>query len=291
MIYLVLSVLCTAAFILLFKVFEKYAIQTFDAIVFNYWVAFGCGVFFVPKNTFGDIAHANWLWFAFVLGAGFITVFTLTGETVRLFSVSAASVSMKLGLVFPVIFAFLIYEEPYNSLKLIGILFAFVAVILSTYRHLDEHHKHAKLQMLFPFIVFAGSGLCDSGVQYANKVLLGSSDIIPFVTMNFFTAATFGSTVLAYRFISRETKFKWRNVAGGIAVGIPNYFSFVFMLKSLETMNWGSSVVFPVSNLSTIACSAFAAFIFFKEKISKINLLGLIFAVVAIVLIIVSNNS
>lgn len=291
MIYLILSVLCSASFVLLFKLFERYHIHVFQSIVFNYWVAFSCGLFFIPKNSFPQIVSSNWLPFAFALGASFICIFTLTSQTVKLFNVSAASVAMKLGLVFPVMFAFLIYSEGYNNLKLTGITFAFVAVVLATYRQSNERHKHTKLQFMLPFVVFVGSGLCDSGVQYANKKLLGDHDVAPFVMINFFSAALIGSVILLFQIIQGHRKLEWKNVFGGIAVGVPNYFSFLFMLKALGTMSWGSSVIFPVSNLSTIACSAFAAFIIFKERISKINLLGLTLAIVSIIVIILSNNS
>jgi drug/metabolite transporter (DMT)-like permease len=291
MIYLILSVLCTASFVLLFKLFERYHIHVFQAIVFNYWVATFCGLLFIPEYPFSKIFHAQWLWFAFVLGFSFITVFNLVSQCVKYFSVSAASVSMKLGLVFPVIFAFLLYNEGYNSIKVIGIFFAFVAVVLATYRKSGEHHHHTKLHYLLPFIVFAGSGLCDAGVQYANKQLLAESDVAAFVMMNFFAAALAGSIALVIQLWRKQAVIQWKNIAGGIALGIPNYFSFLFMLKALETMNWGSSIIFPVSNLSTIACSAIAAFIFFKERISRINMAGLGFAVASIILIILSNYS
>ncbi len=289
MINLVLSVLCISTFMLLFKFFERYQIDVFQCIVFNYWVAFICGLFFIPDVSFIEITQANWLPFAIALGASFITVFTLTGKTVKHFSVSAASVSMKLGLVFPVMFAFLIYGEGYNNVKLAGIIFAFIAVILSTYRPSSEHHKHTSFQFMLPFLVFIGSGLCDAGVQYANKKLLNDSDVAPFVMMNFLFAALIGSVILAFQIIRKKSLIQWKSVAGGIAVGIPNYFSFLFMLKALENMSWGSSVIFPVSNLSTIACSTVAAFIFFRERISKINLMGLAFAFASIVIIILSG--
>lgn len=291
MIYLILSVLCVASFTLLFKVFNRYHIHVFQAIVFNYWVAFVCGLFFIPSNSFAAIIHSNWLPFAFALGASFICVFTLVSQTVKHFSVSAATVSMKLGLVFPVIFAFLIYGEGYNNLKLLGIFFALIAVILATYRQSKEYHHHTKLQYLLPFVAFAGSGLCDAGVQYANKVLLSNNDVAPFVTMNFFSAALVGSFILLYRVAEKNAMLEWKSVWGGFAIGIPNYFSYLFMLLALEKMNWGSGIIFPVSNLSTIALSTIAAYIIFKEKSSKVNLLGLAFAGLSIMLIILSDNS
>ena len=80
-----------------------------------------------------------------------------------------------------------------------------------------------------------------------------------------------------------------KSVVGGIALGIPNYLSFLFLLKALATLNWGSSVIFPVANLGTVAFATIVSFIVFKERISKINIAGLAFAAVAIILIMMSN--
>jgi drug/metabolite transporter (DMT)-like permease len=128
-------------------------------------------------------------------------------------------------------------------------------------------------------------------VQYANKELLSNNDVAPFVTMNFFAAAIVGTVILLFRVAEKKAVLEWKSVVGGITLGVPNYFSFVFMLMALETMAWGSAIIFPVSNLSTIAISTIAAYIIFKERSSKINLIGLGFAALSIILIILSNES
>ncbi len=293
MIYLVISIVCSALLVLLFKVFEQRGIPVFQAIVFNYMAATLCGVVFLPDKTSlitGSIFTHSWIPFAFFLGTLFITVFNFTSITTVRYGVSTASVAMKLGLVFPVILAFTVYGESFNWVKLLGILFAFVAVILSSLK--DENHspQHKSSFAILPLIVFIGSGACDSLTQFANKKYVGANGMEEFSLFLFMAAAIVGSSVLIFQFVRGKAKFNKLSLAGGIILGIINYFSFLFILKALSAVSWGSSVVFPVSNLGTVLFATVVGVLLFKERISKINLLGLGFAILSIALIILSNT-
>ena len=80
-------------------------------------------------------------------------------------------------------------------------------------------------------------------------------------------------------------KLSWKQVAGGIALGIPNYGSLLFLMKALDNVEGGSSVVFPVNNIATVAGSTLLAVIFYREHLNKWNRLGLVFAGLCIVFI------
>jgi drug/metabolite transporter (DMT)-like permease len=220
----------------------------------------------------------------------FIIIFNLTSITTVKYGVSTASVAMKLGLVFPVLLAFTVYGEEFNWMKLAGILFAFAAVILSSLKEEPKSPEHKSSFAVLPVIVFLGSGACDSLTQFANKKYLSTGGMEEFSLFLFIAAALVGFGTLLFQFITGKAAFSFKSVIGGVLLGISNYFSFLFLLKALATVSWGSSVVFPVSNLGTVAAATFAGIIFFKEKLSKLNMLGLAFAVVSIVLIILSSG-
>ena len=291
--YLVLSFTCSAILILLFKVFERNGVPVFQAIVFNYCTAAACGFIFLPDHhtvTSGAFLHQGWFPVSMVLGAMFITVFNLTSLTTINFGVSTASVAAKLGLVFPVIFAFFLYHESFSGIKLVGILLAFAAVVLSSIKEKPTEHTAVRTALTFlPYAVFIGNGACDSVTQFANKNFLMHEGIAEFAMFIFVAAGTIGLVVLAFMLVTRKSKLNVKSVIGGIALGIPNYLSFLFLLKALATLNWGSSVIFPVSNLGTVAVATLVSFVAFKEKISKVNLAGLAFAAVAIILIVLSG--
>lgn len=290
MVFLVLSFVCSAILILLFKVFERTGTPIFQAIVVNYCTAAICGFIFLPDRhniTGGAFVQEGWLPLAWVLGIMFITVFNLTSITAVNFGVSTASVASKLGLVLPVTFAFFLYKEPFSYAKLAGIALAFAAVILSSIKEKGTSAHHHKGLVLLPFFVFIGNGLCDSVTQFANKHYLMQRGTPGFAMFIFVSAGVTGVIILLMQILRGKMKLNLKSLAGGIALGIPNYFSFLFLLKALASLSWGSSVIFPVVNMGTVMTATLGGIVLFKEKISTINWLGLVLALSAILVMVI----
>lgn len=294
MIYLLGSIISSAILVLLFKVFEQRGIPIFQAIVFNYITATLCGIIFLPDKTpliTGTIFSHAWLPFALLLGTMFITVFNLTSMATVRYGVSTASLAMKLGLVFPVMLAFFLYGESFNYIKLFGILFAFAAVILSSLKDETQTANHKSAFAVLPIFVFIGSGACDSFTQFVSKKYVGADGMEEFSLFLFLAAAIVGTSLLGFQLITKKASFNKQSLIYGAILGTINYFSFLFILKALSTISWGSSVVFPINNLGIVLFATLAGVILFEERISKVNLLGLAFAVLSITLIILSNIS
>jgi len=294
MIYLILSIVCSSLLVVSFKLFDRNNIPVFPAIVFNYLAATATAFVFLPDKSSiydGSILSNDWVPFALGLGSLFILIFNLTSKTTVQYGVSTASVAMKLGLVFPVMLAFLVYGESYNALKLLGIVLAFIAVILSSIKSNGKELNSSKSSFaILPMLVFIGSGACDSLTQFANKTYLTNSGMEEFSFFLFVAAALIGFILLMAQILTGKTKLTSKIIIGGTLLGIANYFSFLFILKALSAISWGSSVVFPVSNLGTVALTTIIGILFFKEQISKVNFTGLVFAAGAIVLIILSGH-
>ena len=289
MIYLLLSILCSSLLVLAFKIFERTGTPIFQAIVFNYLSATVFAFLFLPSHssfTSSEIWSRDWLPFSLLLGSLFIIVFNLTSITTVRYGISTASVAMKLGLVFPVLLAFMVYGESFNLMKAGGIILAFVAVVLSSLRDAPVHQTKKSSLAVLPIIVFGGSGLCDSLTQLANKKYLHHQGMEEFSLFLFAAAAFIGTGVFVFQLLTKRTSFQLKSLVGGLVLGVINYFSFLFMLKALATVSWGSAVVFPLSNLGTVGCATLAGIFIFREKISLLNAAGLAFAVLAITLIV-----
>ena len=291
MIFLILCIICSSLLVFMFKVFDHMRIEAYPAIVVNYIVCVICGLLNSndsPLQIASASVHADWFWLAGVMGFSFIHVFSLTGRTALRFGVSTASVAMKLGLVIPVMLAFVIYHEEITWYKLAGIACAVVAVVLSSYKEESPDVHHEKLKgaaLLMPLVVFVTSGLCDSGAQLGNKKYFPNGGSDYFVLDVFLFAALTGMAYLSYMVIKGTIKLSWRQVGGGIALGIPNYGSLLFLMKSLDTVEGGSSVVFPVVNIATVAGSTLLAVLIYREHLNRWNRLGLMFAGLCIVFI------
>ena len=86
--------------------------------------------------------------------------------------------------------------------------------------------------------------------------------------------------------IVKKQVFKMRNMIYGLSLGIPNYLSILFVLKSLNKMD--SSLVFPILNIGVVVLSSLIGWGYYREHLSKLNWLGVILAITSICILIYS---
>ncbi len=298
MLFLLLSILSSTLLVMVFKFFPKFGIDTFQAIVANYFICVICGTLVLGRFPFSsETLTAEWLPYASVLGLLFISGFYAVGMTVLFFGLTVASVLQKMSLVISVPYAIIAFSEPATILKISGVLLALGAVVLSNWPSgsiqkiepgLDNIKKQSSafLYWFFPVFAFLASGGIECGLQFVQNSILdsGGNDSAEFSSGIFASAGILGSLVIMYQAVRGKAKFAWKNLIAGILLGVPNYFSIFFLLKSFDVLG-DKSVVLPVNNISIVAVSALLGVLLFKEKLSKINWLGVGLAVLAILLI------
>ena len=76
-----------------------------------------------------------------------------------------------------------------------------------------------------------------------------------------------------------------RNILGGIALGLPNFFSLYYLVKMLEAKAFESATLFTIHNIAIVIVSTFVGILFFKEKISLRNAFGIGLALFALYLV------
>lgn len=290
MFYIVLTILFSVFLLIVFKLFQKFEVNTFVAIIINYVAAAVTGILFLETEyNFKDVLHASWLTICIPLGLLFITIFYLISQTAQRISISTASVANKMSVAMPVLFSVIFLNQQLSVLKIIGIILALVAVYFST--KTPKVEKTSNKLIWLPIAVFFGSGLIDIAINAANAFYITSpNDSALFSISTFLSAFCFGLIILLVQFfvtkkITIQSVFKLKNIVGGIALGIPNYFSIYFIFKSLDAKVLNSAQLFPILNLSNVALSAIVAWLLFKEKLSPINIIGIFMAVIAIILI------
>ena len=72
---------------------------------------------------------------------------------------------------------------------------------------------------------------------------------------------------------------------GGIALGVPNYFSIFFLLKALENNSLNSASIFTINNVAIVMFSTILGILLFKEQLSFKNWGGIALAIVSILLV------
>ena len=284
MLDLALSILFSSLIFVIFKLFSVYKIQTHYAIIINYVIASSVGLCFYEGNvTFHELPQKRWFWGAFALGLLFIVVFNLMARTSQKLGVSVASVATKMSLVLPVLFGVLIYREHLGYIKITGIILALIAVYFASIKKQSVAVKSSML--VLPILVFIGSGTIDTSLAYFQKEFVAPKELSLFSAFVFASAACLGIVSMLVQSIKTKPKLNPRNIAGGIALGIPNYFSIYFLLRALQNDTLTNATIFTINNVSIVMFSTLLGIILFKEQISQKNWIGIAIAIISIVLV------
>lgn len=283
MIYLILSILISSLIFVVFKLFDVYKVNTLQAIVVNYVIALSFGIFTSNVSmSIAEVPKQSWFIGAFCLGFLFISIFNVMGITAQKNGLAVASVAGKMSVVIPIIFGILVYNESVGFVKILGILLALVAVYLSSAKSDKTSVKFKNL--LFPLILFVGSGVLDTTLKYVEKNSVSEDNVPMFLATIFGCAFILGSFFVIIQMINGKFKFQWKNIIGGIALGIPNYYSMEFLLKAFKT-DIESSTLFTINNVGIVVLTTVFALLFFKEKLIRKNWIGISLAVISIILV------
>ncbi|MFS4457092.1 EamA family transporter [Maribacter sp. 2304DJ31-5] len=284
MFYLILSVLFSSLIFVIFKLFSVYNIQTLYAIITNYIVACLVGLIVYTGDMYlMGIPSKKWFLGAMALGVLFIIVFNLMAATSQRLGVSVASVATKMSFVMPVIVGVLLYKEVLGSIKIIGVLVAILAVYLASLK--ERAIKFRSSMLVLPLLVFLGSGLIDTAIKYFQETLVPQEEFPIFCATVFAAAAVTGLLFIGISAIKKPIKKNFRNVLGGITLGVPNFFSIYFLLKALQFEGLTSAAIFTLNNVAIVMLSTIFGILLFKERLSVKNWIGVGMAVISILLV------
>lgn len=285
MIALLFSILASTFIFVIFKLFNKYQVNTLHAIVFNYYTAciFGALHSKTPVNT-ATILNEKWLIGAIILGVLFITVFNIMALTVQKNGLSVASVASKMSVVIPIIFGLYVYHEKLGILKVIGILLALGAVYLTSIK--EKNITFSLKGLWLPISLFLGAGIIDTSINYIENTFVAPNGIPIFSATIFCFAAIIGTFILISKRFKGPLHLNYKSAIGGFVLGIANYYSIYFILLALQSEDMESSVVFTINNVAILATSTLLGLLLFKEKLLPKNWIGIGLSLISIVLIV-----
>ena len=283
MIDLLLSVLFASSLFVILKYFERFQINNFQAIVVNYFVAFFMGFLLSDEMvSVSFIVTKSWFFGSVILGILFITIFNVTALIAQKGGLSVASVAGKMSLVIPVLFGIIVYKESFSFFKFIGIILALLAVFLTSKK--NNGVAFNKSILLLTFILFLGAGTIDTLVKYIEMNFVAPDELIYYIATTFLIAGSIGITILIYQLIFKKKSILFKNIVGGIVLGIPNYFSLYFLIKALQHPTLESSTVFTINNVMIVMLTTILGVVLFKEYLSVRNKVGILLSIVAILM-------
>jgi drug/metabolite transporter (DMT)-like permease len=286
MLFLIITIMQNVIISAIFKLFARYDINALQAIAVNYVVCVITGSIYIGHFPItATTMHTDWFPWALFMGSSFMPLFLLMAYCTKVDGITTMTIANKLSLVIPVIFSVFLYHEQLSAIKIAGILMAFPAVYYTT--RVREPGNHNKPQGLFiPALLFVSSGLLDTLVNYVQSRFLNAADIQAVYTVHVFaTAAVIGIVLVAIAVARGKTELHWRNIVGGVCVGIPNFFSIYYLIRFLNSGFMHSSAAIPVLNIGILVAATFSAVLFFREKLNVARIIGLALSIAAILFI------
>lgn len=288
MIPLIFSILSSSVIFVIFKLFPKFRIDTFQAIVFNYFTAFSCGILLFGHEWDPQaLSVGNWPIFAVVSAILFISLFILMGISSQKNGVALTSIAVKMSMAISMLFIIMLYREHLSLLKISGIVLAFLGVFLVTFSKPEAGNEKSALWMLL--VLFIGSGFLDFVLNYVQKFELHYLTPSLFSAFGFGMAGIIGLTILIVQIVQKKTVLSPRSIVAGIILGIPNYFSIFLLILSYKSTGWNDSTVLAIINVSVVLIAAITGFIAFKENVTVRKIIGLLSAIAAIIILYFAN--
>lgn len=287
MIALILSILSSSSIFVIFKLFDRFKIDTFQAIIANYFTALTLGLVLYGHTWKPEVLEeTSWMPYAVICGVLFISLFLIMGKSSQINGVASTSIAVKMSMAISLLLMIIGYGESIGWMKILGIMLAFVGVFLVSYSKNESNENSARWMLL---VLFFGSGALDFTLNYVQNFALGELTTSLFSAIGFGIAGTIGLTILIVQLARGKVRMEGKSLLAGVILGIPNYFSIYLLLLSYQTTGWSDSTVLAITNVSVVLLAAIIGFTLFRESVSNRKIIGLISAILAITVLYLAN--
>lgn len=282
MLFLILSIVCSVTVGMLFKIIRNYDVCASQVVSYNYFFAsILCYIFFEPDVS---VVTRSAPWEIYIpLMILLPAVFVLLANSIKQVGIARTDIAQRLSLFIPVLAAWFIFKEDFNTYKIIGLAIALPAILLILSKKAGKPGK----EWLYPVLVLVGFGIID---VLFKQIALHTT--LPYTTSLFVVfagALSISAVAVTYQMIRNGTIPNLHNLAFGMLVGIFNFGNILFYLKAHREFANHPSTVFAVMNMGVIVLGCLVGIIIFKEKLNRLNYLGLLLALGAIAFITISQ--
>lgn len=282
MLFLILSILCSVIVGVIFKISRKYNANPSQIISFNYIAAITlCYFTFTPDLNALDNNAPLEIYTS--VGILLPILFLFLAFSIKYMGIAKTDAAQRLSLFIPILAAWLLFNEGFNTYKVIGVLIGFAALLFI----LKKPSSHTENKWIYPAAVLFGFGIIDILFK---KIALYT--VVPYTTSLFFVfliAFAVSILIVLYKLFVTKENFVLKSIPFGILVGVFNFGNILFYLKAHKAFAENPSTVFAGMNMGVIILGTLIGAFFFKEKLSKINVLGLVLALVAVIFIVLSQ--
>lgn len=282
MLFLILSIICSVTVGVIFKISRKYDVNNSQIVTANYVFALLLCYFVYNPDLNAVEKESPWSLYI-VIGLLLPSVFLFLAASIKHIGIVKTDAAQRLSLFIPILAAWFIFKEDFNSFKVTALLIGFPAIVLI----LTKPAENSKNKWIYPAVVMLGFGLID--ILFKQIALFTTLPYTTSLFVVFSIALLIMVTVVLYETIFNKVILNLKNLAFGALVGVFNFGNILFYLKAHQAFAENPSTVFAGMNMGVIIIGSIIGILVFKEKLTKMNYTGLALALVAIVLIFISQ--
>ena len=276
--FLVLAILSSAAMTIVLKIFKTGDHNRYAIVLGNYITCIVLGVLLLKDKSILFKGTLPTYICGGICGVLFVAALVLMQKSIESNGAVMTSAFSKLGLIVPLLMSVVFFGEKPGLFQIIGTLIVLCAMWVINQKK-DSGSITAPVILV---VVLVFTGLADSMAKIFGRVGTRDQDSL-YILLVFATALVL--TVLLFFAEKRRTgkTAQIKDFAAGIAVGIPNYFSSLLLLKTLSV--FPAFIVYTVFSTGALMVLSIVGVAFFKEKLQKNQIIGLLMIVTALVLL------
>ena len=270
---------CNVIVSILLKLAKAQGFDALQMIVWNYASASVlCFLWFKPDLQHVSIINTPW-WLIIALGVLLPSVFLCLAKSLQYAGIVKTEIAQRLSVVLSLLAAFFIFQEQFNTLKIIGIVLGVFAVLslLFSHQHDKTGQSSTKQAMLYLALVWFGYALIDVLLKYTTGLGLQFA-----VALNLMFICAFILS-LAHIAMTTKTVGNRKNILAGMGLGLLNFANIALYVKAHMLLKDTPAIVFAGMNILVVVLGAFSGLIIFKEKLTPTTALGLTLGLASVI--------
>ncbi|MAL16442.1 MAG: hypothetical protein CL670_10305 [Balneola sp.] len=284
LLFIALSISCSLSIAQILKLAENRKLDVLKILVCNYLAGFLISLFNSKEfSVFPEVSPNPEIWLiilAGVLGITFIANMVVYSRSIDRVGMGVSIAAMRMSLIFPIGISLFVFGEAIGGFKYFGIILALASLLLMVPR-IKTKSISGFSDAWLPVLIFLMTGAADTGLKVYERLFSTQVSEDLFVSGIFFFSFLIGLGILIKR---KELHFSFTEIGYGIATGIVNLYSSIFLLYALKLMP--GSVVFPLVNVSLVVLGTLIGVWFWKDKPSIKQWSGLAVAIISIILLV-----
>ena len=275
MFYLIAGFICSALVSIVLKISDRKEYDRYGMLTVNYLTCLIPFLISQWNKSFPpfDSDFIFCLLLALVNGAMYLAGMAINQMNVKRNGAVLQASFARLGVMVPTCLAIVFFGERPSLLQAAGIIIVLAAFCIMNIRKKNEDEKSAKTKPAF-FLLLMGLLMLKVFEEF------GSASLDEwFMGLTFISAAI----MCIIMTIAGKGKIGKTEIITGMSLGIPNYLSSLFLLKSLSSVS--AYIAYPTYSVGAILVVIAASTLFFHEKLSACSRIGVLMIIAAIVML------